>query len=69
MCAKSLKENITVKNITGILDVADMHGCQELKEKAIAFIGRQFFLINFAFEVPQVDDNFFSNFQKHFESD
>jgi hypothetical protein len=40
MCAKSLEDNMTVENIVGILDVADMHSCQELKEKAIAFIGR-----------------------------
>jgi hypothetical protein len=40
MCAKSLKDNMTIENIVGILDVADMHNCQELKEKAVAFIGR-----------------------------
>jgi hypothetical protein len=39
-CAKSLKNNMTVENVTGILDVADMHSCQELKKEAVAFIGR-----------------------------
>jgi hypothetical protein len=42
MCAKSLKDDMTVENIIGILDVADMHSCQELKEKAVAFIGRYY---------------------------
>jgi hypothetical protein len=40
MCAKSLKENMTVENIIEILDIADMHSCQGLKRKAVAFIGR-----------------------------
>jgi hypothetical protein len=40
MCAKSLKDDMTVENIVGILDVADMHSCQELKDEAVAFIGR-----------------------------
>jgi hypothetical protein len=39
-CAKSLESNMTVKNITAILNVADLHNCSELKEKAIALIGR-----------------------------
>jgi hypothetical protein len=39
-CAKSLESNMTVENITAIFDVADLHNCSELKEKAIAFIGR-----------------------------
>ncbi len=48
MCAKSLKDDMTVENIVEILDVADMHNCQELKDKAIAFIGRYLFM-NFTF--------------------
>jgi hypothetical protein len=40
ICVKSLESNMTVENVTAILDVADLHNCSELKEKAIAFIGR-----------------------------
>jgi hypothetical protein len=40
VCAKSLESNMTVENVTAILNVADLHNCSELKEKAITFIGR-----------------------------
>jgi hypothetical protein len=45
ICAKSLENNMTVENITAILNVADLHNCSELKEKAIGFIGRYFLII------------------------
>jgi hypothetical protein len=40
MCAKSLKDDMNVENVVEILDVADMHSCRELKDVAVAFIGR-----------------------------
>jgi hypothetical protein len=40
VCAKSLERNMTVENVTAILNVADLHNCSDLKEIVIAFMGR-----------------------------
>lgn len=35
-----MAKNMTVENVLDILDIADMHSCAELKDKAISFMAR-----------------------------
>jgi hypothetical protein len=35
-----LSENLNIGNVTKVLEIADMHICKELKEKAVTFLGR-----------------------------
>jgi hypothetical protein len=44
MCTKSLESQINMKNAADILELAVRHNCPELKEEAVAFLGRLFIL-------------------------
>jgi hypothetical protein len=40
ICANFLEGHLNVENVLEILEVADSHQSKELKERAIAFMGR-----------------------------
>jgi hypothetical protein len=39
ICAKFLEDHLNVGNVLEILEVANIHQCKELKERAIAYMG------------------------------
>lgn len=40
ICDEFLRRNVTVENVTDILNVADIYKCKELKEEAVSFLAR-----------------------------